>query len=108
MNHYANKGLGLVYCAHRDEKIELIRALGPIEIMRPDLPAELFVLERDREILEIGAAYSSVVNNLSLMFPDKPITSFRLEREAVNPLNREAIDNIYKYFGQNDIRVEGF
>ncbi len=109
--HYEEKGLDLVYCAHRDEsdeKIELIGALGPIEVVRPELPAELFVIEHDRAISEIGAAYSSVVNNLSLMFPDKPLTSFRLNHEAINPVNREAIDDIYRYFAQKEIRVETF
>lgn len=109
LRYYESKGLSLVYCAHRDEseeKLELIRGLGTIEVVCPDLPAELFVLERDRAILEIGAAYSSVINNLSLIFPDKPVTSFRLRREAINPVNREAIDPIYSYFEQKGILVE--
>lgn len=110
-SHFNRKGLGVVYCAHRDEsneKIKLISTLGAVEVVRPSLPAELFVLGRDKSIAEIGAAYSSVVNNLSVIFPDKPIISFRLNRNFVNPRNRDAIDRIYQFFDQSGILVKAF
>jgi hypothetical protein len=108
-NYYQAKGLELVYCAHRDEsaeKLNVIRSMPGLEVARPDLPAELFLLECGAGVSEIGAAYSSVVNNLSLMFPDKPITSFRLYPDAVNPKNRPAIDDIYRHFEQKGILVQ--
>jgi hypothetical protein len=98
LNYYHAKGLGVVYCAHRDEseeKLGLIRTLGEVEVLRPDLPAELFTLACDKRIAEIGAAYSSVVNNLNVIFPDKEITVFRLNTLAINPKNQEAINYIY-------------
>ncbi len=109
IEYYKGKGLGFVYCAHReesDEKLEVIKALGYVEVLRPDLPAELFVVEHDSEIAEIGAAYSSVVTNLRLIFPDKPITSFRLNSALLNPMNREAIDLIYHYFEKSGVLVK--
>jgi hypothetical protein len=107
--YYRAKGLSLVYCAHRDEsneKLSLIRHIEGLQVIRPGLPAELFLLERDADISEIGASYSSVINNLSLIFPDKPITSFRLDPKAINPNNREAIEYIYKYFEKEKIFVK--
>lgn len=108
-NHYQVKGLAFVYCAHRDEseeKLSLVRGMSGIEVVRPDLPAELFLLEQGSNVLEIGAAYSSVINNLRLIFPDKPITSFRLRPDAVNPKNRFAIEYVYSYFEQIGIPIQ--
>lgn len=111
IDHYRSKRLDVVYCAHRDEsekKLDRVRRMKGLEVVRPDLPAELFLLERDADVAEIGAAYSSVINNLGLMFPDKAITSFRLDSMAVNPKNRKAIDHIYTYFEQEGVRVKYF
>lgn len=110
VNHYQAKGLTLVYCAHRDEseeKLSVLRSMAGIEVVRPELPAELFLLEYDSSVSEIGAAYSSVINNLSLIFPDKPVTSFRLSSDAINPKNRSAIESIYRHFEQKGIPVKG-
>ena len=109
MKYYAQKDLTLVYCAHRDESTEKLDAIGLLDnvcIIRPELPAELLILELHENVSEIAAAYSSVINNLSLMFPDKPITSFRLNSEAINPKNRNNIDGIYRYFSAQGIFVE--
>lgn len=108
---YKNKGLDLVYCAHRaesEEKLDLIRALGSVKVLRPDLPAELFLLECDKEVAEIGAAYSSVINSLGLVFPEKPIISFRLNNEDVNPINRKDIEQIYSYYEKSGIFIKEF
>lgn len=111
LKYYKGKGLALVYCAHRDEseiKLDAIRSLKGVDVIRPSLPAELFLIERDADIIEIGAAYSSVINNLSLIFPDKAIRSFRLEPEAVDQKNRQAVNRIYDYYAQLGIPVESF
>jgi hypothetical protein len=108
IDYYAQKGLTLIYCAHRDEsseKLDAIKSLGDVSVVRPELPAELFILEHHENVAEIASAYSSVINNLSLMFPDKPVTSFRLNSEAVNPLNRNQIERIYKHYAAQGIVV---
>lgn len=107
-NYYQNKSLDVIYCAHRDEsneKLDQVQCLEGVEVVRPELPAELFLLEYDANVSEIGAAYSSVINNLWLMFPDKVITSFRLNPKAINPKNRQAIDHIYTFFEQKGVHV---
>jgi hypothetical protein len=109
MKYYAQKGLALVYCAHRDEsteKLDVIGLLDNLNIIILELLAELFILVLHENVSEIAVAYSSVINNLSLMFPDKPIASFRLNSEAINPKNRNNIDGIYRYFSAQGIFVE--
>lgn len=108
VRYYRNKGLDLVYCAHRDEsdeKLNLIRRLGQVEVIAPKLPAELFILESHGQVAEIAAAYSSVLNNLRLIVPDKPIVSFRLSDEEINSKNKEDIKNIYDYLERSGIIV---
>lgn len=107
--HYQEKGLELVYCAHRDEsneKLDLIRNMITIEILQPELPAELFVLEHEENVAEIGAAYSSVINNLKIIFPDKTITSFRLNNEAIKPINRKPIMKIYSFYKSKGVTIK--
>lgn len=109
LNYYQTKGLTVVYCAHRDEseeKLSLIQNVSGLEVVRPALPAELFLLERDAEVAEIGAFYSSVINNLSLIFPEKLITSFRLDPNAINPNNRKAVELIYSHFEKKGVPVQ--
>lgn len=106
--YYETKGLDWVYCAHRDEsdsKLMQIADILAVKVVKPDLPAEVFVLEEIERIAEIGAAYSSVVKNLSLMFPDKPITSFQLDNDALRESNRRSILEIYRYFRREGITV---
>lgn len=106
--YYKAKGLALMYCAHRDEsdeKLGIVRDIAGTEVVRPDLPAELFLLECATNVSEIGAAYSSVINNLSLIFKDKPITSFRLNLKAINPKHRSAIEHVYRHFEKKGIPV---
>lgn len=110
-DYYQDKNLGVVYCAHRDEseeKLDKIRHDIGLEVVRPNLPAELFLLECDRNVSEIGAAYSSVINNLNLMFPDKPITSFRLDLKYVNLEKRSEVDHVYICFEKNNIHIKSF
>jgi len=109
VEYYSRRGLSLVYCAHRDEsgeKLDLIRSFENVRVVLPELPAELFVIEHHANVAEIAAAYSSVINNLRLIFPDKPITSFRLNSDAINPDNRSSIENIYRYFEAEGIFVQ--
>jgi len=108
VEYYSRRGLSLIYCAHRDEsveKLDLILAFENVCVVLPELPAELFILEHHENVEEIAAAYSSVINNLRLIFPDKPITSFRLNFDAINPDNRSNIENVYRYFEAEGISV---
>jgi hypothetical protein len=107
--YYDNRDLSFIYCAHRDEsfeKLDLIKALFNIDIIIPELPAELFLIERAEDVGAISAAYSSVLNNLRFIFPSLLITSFMLDLEEVNEINRRDIEGIYEYFEKNGISVE--
>ena len=85
--YYKNKGVGTVYCSHRDEsdhKLKCIERVGCEEVVKPDVPAELFLLARHGDVSEISAAYSSVLSNLSLIFSEKEVTSFKLSGEELS------------------------
>lgn len=109
VTYYKSKGLGFVYCAHRDEsdeKLCLIERLGNIDLVRPSLPAELYILEQYENVVELAAAYSTVVNNLYLMFPDKPLACFRLDRDEVDVNRRQDVECVYEYYERQGISVK--
>lgn len=108
VNHYKEKGLDLVYCAHRDEsagKLKQIENLGDVDILLPDLPAEIFVLEQHNAVYEIGAAYSSILNNLNIIFPEKSFSSFRLDPCEIRYENRDSINHCYDHIKEKKIPV---
>ena len=107
--YYESRDLKFLYCAHRDEsfeKLDLLKLVHGVNVVLPDLPAELFLLENSEMIGAIGAAYSSVINNLGFIFPRKLITSFMLDLEQVNEKNRSDIEDIYKHFEKKEVFVE--
>ena len=108
-NYYNSRNLDFSYCAHRDEsleKLELIRSNFDITVLSPDLPAELFLIDSSESVGAISAAYSSVLNNLSFIFPKSLITSFMLDFEKINEVNRKDIEYIYNYIKEKGISVE--
>jgi hypothetical protein len=107
--YYESRGLEFCYCAHRDEsseKLDLLRLVYGVNVVLPDLPAELFLLENPERIAAIAAAYSSVINNLRFIFPGELITSFMLDLEQVNEKNRSDIKEVYKDFEKKEVFVE--
>jgi len=109
LDYYRSLGLRSIYCAHRDEsefKLSLIKNLGHVDVVVPDLPAEIFLLERSVSVAEIGAAYSSVINNLAILFPEKPILSFRLRNDEVNPTYRSKVESVYGFYKASGISVK--
>jgi hypothetical protein len=107
--YYESRGLEFCYCAHRDEsseKLDLLRLVYGVNVVLPDLPAELFLIENPERIAAIAAAYSSVINNLRFIFPNELITSFILDLEKVNEKNKSDIEEVYKHFEEIGVFVE--
>ena len=106
--YYEKRGLQLSYCSHRDESEEKIgkveHQLG-LKVLRPEVPAELFVLDRHEKVAEMAGAYSSVLNNLNIIFPDKKIRSFRLAEDEIRVDNRDRIGVIYRYLEEEGIPI---
>lgn len=108
---YQRKGLDFVYCAHRDEsqdKLDYIESIIGVDVVMHDEPAEVFMMEHSYSGAEIGAAYSSVLNNLNLIFPEVAIVSFKLKSSEVNKKNKYDIEHIYRYFEDKGITVVSF
>lgn len=109
LNFYKNLGHEVIYCSHRDEseeKLSVLESRFGINVISPELPAEIFMLDHYNEIEEIAAAYSSVINNLRLVFPGKKFRSFRLHEGEINIRKRQSIADIYDYFESQGIWVE--
>lgn len=108
-DYYSKRNIEIAYFSHRDEskgKLHEIKRLYNIEVISSDFPAELFILDYHKNIAGIAAAYSSVINNLSLIFPDIPVKSFRLSPYEINPKYRVDIDAIYKVYEERGVVVE--
>lgn len=105
---YEKSKLDVVYCSHRDEnheKLEYIRNVVGFDVISPDLPAEIFLLDEYCNILEVSSAYSSVLNNISIIFPEIPIKSFRLDPEEVNLTHRDDVNTVYCFLHEKGLKV---
>ena len=106
---YSARKSMLIYCAHRDEsdeKIEILRSRYGLHVIRPDLPAELYILNIYNSVTEVAAAYSSVLNNINLMFPAIAMRSFKLEYDQITLEHRDNISNLYSFYVSKGIKVE--
>lgn len=108
VDYHKSFGLSTIYCSHRDEspeKLDYIQGLGCENVISPDVPAELFLLERHEEVAMISAAYSSVINNLRLVLPGKEINSFVLKEDSINEAHRVNIKRVYKYYEEIGVNM---
>ncbi|WP_417435992.1 polysialyltransferase family glycosyltransferase [Idiomarina abyssalis] len=106
---YSRKNLKLIYCAHRDEsikKLNFIRSELGLEVVTPELPAEVFLLEQGESVVEVAGAYSSVLNNVKVIFPKVAVRAFYLKPDEVNIKNRDDIINVYQHYEAEGIYVE--
>lgn len=108
-NFYKERSKQLIYCSHRDdskEKIALISQGLGIEVITPDMPSEVFFINAFESVTEVSAAYSSVLNNVSVLFPNVYLRAFKLNFDKVSSKHRVNIDGIYKNYEDKGIKVE--
>lgn len=108
-NFYSDSGLKIIYCAHRDESISKLKVIGSdlgFEVISPDMPAEVFLLEQNDRVTEVAGAYSSVLNNIKGLLPEASIRAFRLKPEEINIKNRDDIEKIYDHFKKEGVHIE--
>lgn len=105
--HYSNRNLTSIYIPHRDDsenKINAIKIIG-FEIMKIDVPAEIFILTSTEQPKIISGAYTTVLNNAKKIFPDMEIESFRLPIKKI--FNEQLIDEIEgSYFNLQNLGVK--
>lgn len=106
---YLNYGYDLIYSAHRDEseeKLKVIKEVIGVEVIIPELPAEINILKNSSSIVEIASAYSSVLNNARILVPEIKVRAFHLQPEELNLKHKGDILLVYKHFENEGITVE--
>jgi len=106
---YSNSSINFIYCAHRDEskvKLNLIESELKLKVVTPELPAEIFLLEQGGCVSEIAGAYSSVLNNAKVIFPNIMVRAFYLSPDEIDIKNRDDIFNVYQHYKVERINVE--
>lgn len=108
LKFYVKKNISLVYIPHREEsqeKLDLLLAKG-VEVKYLLMPAEEYFSEALEIPRYISSAYSTTLNNLSVMFDFDKVFAFRLNRSIINPRHLDSIENVYQYYeGSKSIEV---
>lgn len=110
-SYFKDNNIHFVYVPHREEsqeKLSAIKRLGA-EMKSLSQPAEVFFASTDSIPAHISAAYSTVLNNLSLMFDFESVIAFEVDRKMIDEKYVLDIDNVYEYFkGSEKITVCDF
>lgn len=108
LGHYDKKGLETVYIAHRDEsleKLEMVKKIGFSEVLRLDVPAEIYFIENNIPVIGFSSAFSSVLNNFIVMFPDISTVSFELDYHEIHSDFIIRIRLAYDHLRERGIKV---
>jgi hypothetical protein len=106
---YTEKNKNIIYFAHRDEsqeKLDFIESNLGFRVIKSELTAELFILESNTLPYEVAGAYTSVLNNIKVIFPEVSLRSFRLASVELCDRRREAINEVYNYYQGIGIVIE--
>lgn len=90
----ASSGGELLYIAHRreqDQNLAVLRDDLGVEILRPDVPIELVLLERRIQPSHIIAVLSSAYDTLRMIFPDVAASSVPPRQDEVAAAYREPL-----------------
>ena len=98
----------MIYVPHRAESnAKLIRINKDLEIQIKKLgvPAELFFIQSHTIPTKIASCYSTVINNLSLLFDFEDIFTFYPPLDEIPKSLLKDIQNIYRDFDRKDIKI---
>lgn len=106
---YSNRGKVVTYFAHRDESQEKLKRISKeigFEVVVPNVLAELYLLKSHVLPIEVSGAYTSILNNTKLIFPEISVRSFKLSSEEVCRERKVDINLVYDYYRSIGITVE--
>ena len=83
----------------------MIKDVLGFDVLSSDSPAEIFLLENSHSIVEVSGAYSSVLNNAKILFPEIEIRAFQLASSKISLKYRENIELLYEHFNKDGINV---
>lgn len=99
----------VLYFAHRDEskeKLDLISKKIGFDVIVPNVNAEIYLLESKKFPSEVCGAYTSVLNNIKVIYPNIELRSFRLLNDEIGVRWRNDIESVYNYYYEIGIRIE--
>ncbi|SNT69268.1 hypothetical protein [Psychrobacter sp. LV10R520-6] len=108
-NFYDFKNKKIIYFAHREEseeKLDLFSKELDIKVITSGTMAELYLLESKVLPVEISGAYTSILNNVKVIFPEISLRSFKLKPEQVGYKWRKDIGLVYDYYQKLNIPIE--
>lgn len=106
---YHKRNKKVLYFSHRDEskeKLDFISKKIGLDIIVPNINAELYLLESEKVPSEVCGAYTSVLNNIKVIYPNIEVRSFRLLNEEIGVKWRCDIASVYNYYYEIGIRIE--
>jgi hypothetical protein len=97
-----------VYYAHRDdgpEKLHRIKDDLGVEIRRPDTPIELEFITNNQPLASVAGFYSTALFSLRALFPDVPVTAYRIPERKIDTKYRAATTEFYQPLKEAGITV---
>ncbi|SDK79692.1 hypothetical protein SAMN05661010_00118 [Modicisalibacter muralis] len=108
VRYYENLGKIFIYIPHRDEegsKVAAIKKLGNVSVKNLNMPAELYLVLNEKVPLNIGGAYTSVLQNVKVMFDCFSILSFRIPHSILLEKRRGKVIEVYANYSKSGIDV---
>lgn len=91
----------LIYIPHRIENINVLSAIENIQILKLDMPIELYFVAYSKSApLEIFSCYSSALITLKELYSDVQVVSIKCQKNIMPELNP-----VYSYFESINIKV---
>lgn len=106
--HYDKEKKNIIYVAHRDdadEKVALIRSQLGIKCIKLDLPAELWFVDQGFVPVDISAASSTAVINLSKIYNIESCKFFMLPIEQISEDKKLSTIQTYNFYRELDFDV---
>lgn len=105
---YRSKNKRMIYFAHRyesQEKLNTIENKIGVEVVIPNETAEVYLLESAVLPSEIASPISSTLVNISILFPEVGLQSFRFSSSEISERFRSNIEITYDYFTKSGIQL---
>jgi len=103
-SHYKNNQIHFIYVPHRSENPSIVSnlALEKFEVLVPNIPFEIYLLENNIDITYLASFFSSALFTLKVLFPQIKVESFKI---PFNHEKRNDIEAIYDTIRKENIAI---
>ena len=102
------RGAQAVYFAHRGDSSEKLRRIEEelgVTIYRPETPVEIEFITTDRPLASIAGFYSTALFSLRVLFPDVPVTAYRIAEHEIDDFYRPGLGEVYQALADAGISI---